>query len=275
MVPAGRRYALLLEYDGTDFAGSQLQRGARTVQGEVEEAARRFSGTLVRVAFAGRTDSGVHAAGQVAALTLPGTHSPETVRDALNHYLTEDVAVRAAGLAGERFDPRREALGRVYRYRLVDGRPRSPLGRRWAWERRATLDGCAMAEATALWPREPTDWAAYAGPVPAGYPTVRTLRRCEVRRRGVGRLDVTVEADGFLPRQVRRMVGVLERVGSGREAIGSPAALLGAGAGSAGPTAPARGLELLRVRYAPETVDWEPGIPDGGDRGAGMCDDDD
>ena len=132
-----------------------------------------------------------------------------------------------------------------------------------------------MAEATALWPREPTDWAAYAGPVPAGYPTVRTLRRCEVRRRGVGRLDVTVEADGFLPRQVRRMVGVLERVGSGREAIGSPAALLGAGAGSAGPTAPARGLELLRVRYAPETVDWEPGIPDGGDRGAGMCDDDD
>ena len=270
-----RRYALLLEYDGTDFAGSQRQRDARTVQGEVEEAARRFSGRVVSADFAGRTDSGVHAAGQVAALTLGGGHAPETVRDALNHYLPEDVAVRAAGLAGEGFDPRRDARGRVYRYRLVDGRPRSPLGRRWAWERRAVLDERAMARAAALWPREPTDWAAYAGPVPAGYPTVRTLRSCEVRRRGVSRLHVTVEADGFLPHQVRRMVGVLERVGCGRREVGSPAALLGAGPGSAGPTAPACGLELLRVRYAPGAVEWEPGTREGGYRGTGMCDDDD
>ena len=198
-MPGGRRYALLVEYDGTDFAGSQLQRDARTVQGEVEEAARRFCGRTARAAFAGRTDAGVHARGQVAALTLPGGHPPETVRDALNHYLPEDVAVRAASRAGEVFDPRREARGRVYRYRLVDGRPRSPLGRRWAWERRAELDERAMEKAAALWPREPVDWAAYAGPVPPGYPTVRTLRGCDVRRLGVSRLDVTVEADGFPP----------------------------------------------------------------------------
>lgn len=270
-----RRYALLLEYDGTDFAGSQRQRDVRTVQGEVEEAARRFCGRAVRVGFAGRTDSGVHATGQVAALTLAGGHRPGIVRDALNHYLPRDVAVRAAGLAGGGFDPRRDARGRVYRYRLMDGRPRSPLGRRWAWGRRGVLDERAMAKAAALWPREPADWAAYAGPVPAGYSTVRTLRSCEVRRRGASRLDVTVEADGFLPHQVRRMIGVLERVGGGREEIGSPAALLEAGPGSAGPTAPACGLELLQVRYAQGVVEWDPGIRESGYRGAGMCDDDD
>lgn len=275
VVPARLRYALLLEYDGTDFAGSQLQRGARTVQGEIEEASRRLSGGAVRAAFAGRTDSGVHASGQVAVVTLSGGHSPETVRDALNHYLPQDVAVRDVGVVGERFDPRREAVARIYRYRLTDGGPRSPLGRRWAWERRAALDACAMAEAASLWPREPADWAAYAGPVPAGYPTVRTLRRCDVQRRGDGRLDVSVEADGFLPHQVRRMVGALERVGAGREPHGSPAALLGGGAGVAGPTAPAHGLELCLVRYAPGAVNWEMGRREAERRETGTCDDDD
>ncbi len=254
-----RRYALLLEYDGTELAGSQAQAAVRTVQGELEEAARRLSRQTVRVAFAGRTDAGVHAVGQVAALTLPGAHPPETVRDALNHYLPRDVAVRAASLVGERFDPRREAVSRVYRYRLTDGRRRSPLARRWAWERRAPLDERAMAEAAARWPREPRDWAAYASPVPTGYPTVRTLRRCEVERRGANRLDVTVEADGFLPHQVRRMVGALERVGAGREGLAWPAARLAGEPGSAGPTAPALGLALCRVRYPPGTVRWETG----------------
>lgn len=254
---AGRRYALLLEYDGTELVGSQAQASGRTVQGELEEAARRLSGQTVRAAFAGRTDAGVHAVGQVAALTLPGAHAPETVQGALNHYLPRDVAVRAACIAGERFDPRREAVARVYRYRLADGRRRSPLARRWAWERRAPLDAGAMAEAAARWSREPADWAAYASPVPTGYPTVRTLRRCEVERRGANRLDVTVEAGGFLPHQVRRMVGALERVGAGREGLAWPAAQLGGGPASAGPTAPAHGLVLCRVRYPPGTVCWD------------------
>ncbi len=252
-----RRYALLLEYDGTELAGSQAQAAVRTVQRELEEAARRLSRRTVRAAFAGRTDAGVHAVGQVAALTLPGTHPPETVQRALNHYLPRDVAVRAACLVGERFDPRREAVARVYRYRLVDGRARSPLVRRVAWERRASLDAGAMAEAAARWPREPADWAAYASPVPTEYPTVRTLHRCEVRRRGAHRLDVTVEADGFLPHQVRRMVGALERVGLGRRGLAWPVAQLAGEPASAGPTAPAHGLALWHVRYPPGVVCWE------------------
>jgi tRNA pseudouridine38-40 synthase len=254
---AGRRYALLVEYDGTDLVGSQVQAAGRTVQGELEEAARRLSGRTVRVAFAGRTDAGVHAVGQVAALTLPGAHPPKTVRNALNHYLARDVAVRAACHAEERFDPRREAVARVYRYRLADGRGRSPLQRRWAWERRAALDERAMTEAAARWPREQVDWAAYASPVSDGYPTARTLRRCEVERRGANRLDVTVEADGFLPHQVRRMVGALERVGAGREGPAWPAEGLSGEPGSAGPTAPAHGLALRLVRYPPGTVSWD------------------
>ena len=262
---ASRRYALLLEYDGTELAGSQAQAAVRTVQGDLEEAARRLSRQTVRVAFAGRTDAGVHAVGQVAALTLPGAHSPETVRDALNHYLPRDVAVRAACRARERFEPRREAVARVYRYCLRDGTHRSPLSWRWAWERRAPLDEGAMAEAAAQWPREPADWAAFASPVSAGYPTVRTLYRCDVERRGVNRLAVTVEADGFLPHQVRRMVGALERVGMGLEGLAWPAAGLAGEPGSAGPTAPAHGLTLCSVRYPPGTVCWEVGTRDDDD----------
>ncbi len=255
-MPARPRYALLLEYDGTEFAGSQTQPRGRTVQGELEEAARRLSGEPVRATFAGRTDAGVHAVGQVAALSLPRAHRPETVRDALNYYLPRDVAVRTACLARERFDPRREAVARVYCYRMVDGRPRAPLQWRRGWQRRAPLDERAMAEAAARWPREQTDWAAYASPVPDGYPTVRTLRRCEVERRGAHRVDVKVEADGFLPHQVRRMVGALERVGAGRAKPGAPLELLGGGPGTAGPTAPPQGLELRRVKYPPGTVEW-------------------
>src|SRR2546430_8255565 len=108
-MPASRRIALLLEYEGTAFAGSQAQPGRRTVQQALETALEAFTGERQRIAFAGRTDSGVHALGQVAALNSTTAHSPRRFREALNHFLPEDIAVRAAAEVASDFDPRRQA----------------------------------------------------------------------------------------------------------------------------------------------------------------------
>jgi len=251
-----RRLALRLEYDGSGFSGSQFQPERRTVQGTLEAALRALTGEASRVAFAGRTDAGVHARGQVAAFDTESALAAVTVQRALNHLLPADVAVRATAEVAPGFDPRRHAVGRTYRYAVYYGAPRSPLRQAREWQRGGALDIEAMARAAATLPRGPQDWAAFAGPVPEGYPTVRHLRRCDVQRSGMQRVGVTMEADGFLPHQVRRVVGALVRVGSGRLAVEEFAALVEGAPSSAGPTAPPQGLVLCSVAYAPGTVCW-------------------
>jgi len=253
----GRRLALLLEYDGTAFAGSQRQSAARTVQEVVEAGIEAFTGRRTRIALAGRTDAGVHALGQVAAFDMEAPHAPGTVRDALNHFLPEDVAVRAAAEVAATFDPRRHAVARTYRYRIEDGRVRAPLTRHRAWQVERPVDVAAMAAALALLPvGVPRDWAAFSGAVPAGYPTVRTLLDARVERCGPQDVQVTLEADGFLPHQVRMTVGALQRVGAGRLSPREYAALVDGPPGSAGPAAPPQGLTLVAVRYPPGTIEW-------------------
>jgi tRNA pseudouridine38-40 synthase len=166
------------------------------------------------------------------------------------------VAVRAVAEVAPGFDPRRHAVSRTYRYRIRHGVPRAPLTREREWRRAGVLDVEAMARAAALLPREPRDWAAFAGKVPERYTTVRTLRCCEVRRAGEHRVVVTMEADGFLPHQVRRTVGALVRVGSGGLAAEEFAGLVDGAPSSAGPTAPPQGLVLCSVVYPPGTVNW-------------------
>ena len=254
-----RRVALLLEYDGTDFAGSQVQPGERTVQGVVETALERFTGERGRVAFAGRTDAGVHASGQVAALSTGSAHSPATCRDALNHFLPEDVVVRRAAEVSAGFDPRRDATSRLYRYRIEDGLGplggRRPLTRRQAWQVERPLDDSAMAAALALLPRVEQDWSAFAGAVPPHYPTVRTLLDARAERCGPHAVLVTLEANAFLPHQVRMTVGALARVGAGRLTPREFASLVDGPPGSAGPAAPPQGLTLAAVRYPPGTFE--------------------
>lgn len=253
----GRRLALLLEYDGTAFAGSQLQPAVRTVQEVVEAALERFTGRQTRIALAGRTDTGVHALGQVAALDIETAHAPEVVRDALNHFLPEDVVVRSVAEVVAGFDPRRHAVARTYRYRIEDGRVRAPLTRHRAWQVERPLDASAMAAALALLPVGVSrDWAAFSGAVPAGYPTLRTLLDAHVERCGPQAVQVTLEADGFLPHQVRLTVGTLHRVGAGRLSPAEFAALVDGPPASAGPAAPPQGLTLVAVRYPPGTVEW-------------------
>lgn len=253
---APRRVALLVQYDGTDFAGSQSQPGHRTVQDTLEAALLQFTGEAQRMRFAGRTDSGVHARGQVATLDTSTRHEPARWVAALNRYLPPDVAVRAACEVALGFDPRRSARSRRYEYRLEDGRPRSPLTRRDAWQLDAPLDAAAMAEAASLLPKVQRDWSAFSGPLEPGRSPERTLQTCSVRRCAPHRLVVTMQAESFLPHQVRRTVGALRDVGLGRLSPQAFARLVDAPPASVGPAAPPQGLTLVAVHYAPGTVDW-------------------
>ncbi|MEX2230177.1 MAG: tRNA pseudouridine(38-40) synthase TruA [Dehalococcoidia bacterium] len=253
-----RRLALRIAYDGTDFAGSQSQPSQRTVQDTVEAAVAEFTGEQRRSAFAGRTDAGVHARGQVVAVDTSSTHDAVTWQDALNHFLPEDVVVSAVAEVDGRFDPRRDATSRRYRYRIEHGRGRWPSTRRSAWQLPHPVDEAVMAEAAAWLPLVPRDWAAFCSPVPEGYSTVRVLMCCLVQREGSA-ITVEMEAGGFLPHQVRRTVGALARVGRGRMSPEEFAALVDGPPGSAGPTAPPQGLTLVAVRYPPGAVEWGTG----------------
>lgn len=259
MTEETRRFALLLEYDGSAFLGSQSQPEPRTVQDTLELAWREFTSETVRAHFAGRTDTGVHARGQVATIDTAVDHDATTVRSALNHFLPDDLAVRAATVTAPGFNSRRHATSRMYRYAIEDGRTRSPLSRTSAWQLRDRLDAGAMTEAAQLLPFEERDWAAFAGPTPIDYPTVRLLHRSELRRTEPHRLEYTVAASGFLPHQVRRMAGALVSVGQGELTPAAFAGLIDGPAGSAGPTAPPQGLTLLQVHYPSGAVDWTAG----------------
>jgi tRNA pseudouridine38-40 synthase len=247
--PAGeRRVALLVEYDGSAFAGSQLQSNARTVQGVLETAILKATEAPSRVAFAGRTDAGVHARGQVASFVTSSRLDAETLQRALNAWLPEDVTVRAIAEVALDFDPRRDARRRCYRY-VIDNRASRPaLDRGRAWHVAGELDVEAMAEAAhGLVGRH--DFAAFASRLEEeGASTVRDLYCFAVARRG-SRVVLDVEANAFLPHQVRRMTGALIDVGRGKMSPGEYGELLNGPPSSAGPAAPPHGLYLMRVEY--------------------------
>jgi tRNA pseudouridine38-40 synthase len=244
-----RRIALLVEYDGTAFAGSQLQSNARTVQGVLEAAAcRTTEQEAVRVAFAGRTDAGVHAEGQVASFVTESSMDGETMRRALNAWLPEDVVVKAVADVAPDFDPRRTAVRRRYRYEIDNRLVRPALDRLRAWHVVPRLNEALMAQAASLLLGQ-RDFVAFASKLEDDQAsTVRNLQRFEVVRTGEG-VTCVVEANAFLPHQVRRMVGALVEVGKGRMTPEAYWALLDGSTASAGPAAPARGLYLERVFY--------------------------
>ncbi len=240
---------LVLEYDGTDFAGWQAQVGRRTVQGALEAAIERVTGARVRVVGAGRTDAGVHAEGQVASVGLATRLAPAELQRALNAVLPRDVAVVRLASAPEGFHARRDAASKLYRYTVWNGRSPSPLRTRRAHWVRAELDLEAMRRAArALEGRH--DFAAFQATGSQVGTTVRTLARLEWRGRVGRELRLEVEGSGFLRHMVRTLAGTLLEVGRGRRRATSMRALLRARDRSrAGPTAPARGLTLVRVRY--------------------------
>jgi len=245
----------IIEYDGTAFAGSQYQPNARTVQGELEEALNRLTGERVRVRFAGRTDAGVHATGQVIAFCVARRGRGERrgwreLQRRLNALLSDDLAVRGIRATHRRFDPRREAVARVYRYRIRMGGVAKPLERHRTLEIKDRLDVAAMRVAAASVTGE-RDFAALGSDTHGR--TVRHLSEVAVMRRGA-LVEIRVTGHAFLRRMVRSIAAILLEVGRGKLAPGDVAGLLDAPSRALhGRAAPARGLTLEKVIYSNTT----------------------
>jgi tRNA pseudouridine38-40 synthase len=242
-------------YDGTDFLGFQKQAGdARTVQGEIETALGKVIGQHVAVLAAGRTDTGVHATGQVIVFDVDWAHSLDALKRAINVNLPEDVAVRELVECEPGFHPRYSAVSRMYEYSAYVDDVRQPLMRRFAWLMERAPDVALMNEAAGALIGE-HDFAAFGTP-PSARPdetTVRKVMRADWRwtnMQAQDRLVFTIEANAFLFRMVRRIVIALARVGFGqispdelREILGSKDAQRIKG------LAPACGLCLVDVKY--------------------------
>ncbi len=261
--------AALIEYDGTRFAGFQRQPAVRgpTVQGALEAAIARVAGEEVRVEAAGRTDSGVHASGQVVNFHVPPRHDTATWQRALNALLPRDVAVLAVREVADDFRARWSAASRSYRYRILCRPVRAPLRERYVWRVPQPLDVAAMADAAGLLlgehdfgtfgssPRDTRESRA-AG---LRHSTVRTMLAARVAGSAEAADEIVCEftANAFLSGMVRRLVSALAQVGEGRLSVAECAERLAAADPAlAAPAAPACGLCLVRVEYPPGAVVW-------------------
>ena len=247
-------YRITLAYDGTDFQGWQSQtrpRPARTVQGEVESAlARLAGGARVAVVGAGRTDAGVHAEGQVASFDLPREMAPADLARALNGLLPADVRVLDAAHVSAGFHARRSALSKAYRYVLDMGPVQLPVRRRTAGHVPWLLDPARVGATAALYVGR-HDFASLASSGGSVKTTARSVTRSEVRFEGAA-LVYEVEADGFLRKMVRSLVGGLVAAGRGVVTVDDLRAALEARDRRCWPApAEARGLTLVRVDYPP------------------------
>lgn len=243
------RYRLTLEYDGRPYCGFQLQAGQPSVQGALESAIAGFCGEAVRVTAAGRTDTGVHATGQVVHVDLAKAWRPEVVRDALNaHLVPEPVSVLSAEVAPADFHARFSATGRRYLYRILNRQSRPALESGRVWHVKKPLDAEAMhAAAQALVGQH--DFTTFRDAACQAKSPVKTLDAVGVRRDGEAVL-LDFAARSFLHRQVRSMAGSLVEVGLGRwSAADLKAALEARDRKACGPVAPADGLYLTEVIY--------------------------
>ncbi len=244
------RYKALVEYDGTDFSGFQRQAplAEPTVQGTLEAALAAIGKRHIGVAGAGRTDSGVHATGQVIAFELEWRHPAETLARALNAHLPRSVAVRGVAECPPDFHPRFSAKGRKYRYSIYNAPARAPRQERFAWRVWPALDVEALQTASArLIGRR--DFAAFgSAPGPGGH-TVREVREARWESSG-GVLNFYIVADAFLYRMVRSIVGALRRVGHGELTPGQFEQILASADRHRVKTlAPPNGLCLVEVLY--------------------------
>ena len=243
------RIGLIVEYEGTAYHGSQLQANVRTVQGELEDAVKELFGKPHRVMLASRTDAGVHAIGQVAALDAETELPAGDIRNALNYYLPEDVKIREVAPVDAGFDPRRHALNRTYEYKMTDAVSPPVIDRRTSVHVRSRLDHAAMDAACRRLVGE-RDFAAFAGPATdRDASTTRNVETAFVKRTG-DMVKFTITANAFLHQQVRRIAGVLADVGRGKVAPDVVRDLLAMPKrGAATNVMPARGLCLMSISY--------------------------
>jgi tRNA pseudouridine38-40 synthase len=239
-------YKLVLSYDGTDFCGWQRQPEDRTVQGVLEDALAKISGTRIAVVGAGRTDAGVHAQGQVASFKADIKFQTSELQRALNAVLPADVRVLSLSKAPPDFNARKMARSKVYRYRIFNGRRISPFLVRYVLHWPGPLDIEKMSAAARLFFRQ-ADFTAFSSN--RLLHPVRRVFRSEIKKKGK-EIVYTIEADGFLRYMVRTIVGTLLEVGRGRMKPEQIDEIFRRNRRSlAGPTAPAKGLYLVKVVY--------------------------
>lgn len=246
-----RRVKLTVAYDGTAYAGWQVQPGAATVQSVMEEALARVLQEPVRLRAAGRTDAGVHAREQVVDFADSGRRDAETIVRGGNALLPGDIRILSAEEAPPHFDARRHAAEKEYRYFLLLSRAASPFLSRYAWHIESPVDLDAVREALAPLVGE-HDFTSFRGQGCTAKTPVRTIFRAGVTRHDEvpGLHSVDVAGSGFLRHMVRNIVGTAVDAGKGKHLPGRVAEILAArDRGAAGITAPARGLFLWNVSY--------------------------
>jgi len=247
-----RTLKLTLAYDGSQYAGWQVQPGQRTLQAELETALAQITGSPVRVIASGRTDAGVHALGQVASFSTDCPLPPDVFVRALNAHLPRDMAVLSAEDVPAGFNALRDAVGKRYRYVIHDGPVRDVFRLSYCWKYCRLLDAEAMDRA-AQGLLGTHDFRSFETQWPNRASSVRTIREIFVHRGRAGEGDlVTLEvaADGFLYNMVRAIVGTLVEVGAGARDESWPAEVMAAlDRSQAGMTAPPEGLCLVKVEY--------------------------
>ena len=242
-------YRAVVEYDGTDLLGFQIQSQGRTVQGEIENVLQRLTGRPVRVTGAGRTDAGVHASGQVIAFRAPWKHSPADLFRAVNALLPSDIAFRSLHTAPEGFHPRFSAIKRCYRYQIGLWPGHSPLRSRYVWELGPDLDVEAMQRAAAHLLGS-HDFATFGQP-PQGDVTIRHIFSADWHPDPhAPYLYFDLCANAFLRRMVRTITAALVQIGRKQRPPEDISKLIAARDRSlAPPPAPAKGLILTQVYY--------------------------
>jgi len=241
------RLMAIVEYDGSEYVGFQVQNSGRTIQGEIERALAEITQHETRIVGAGRTDSGVHAKGQVIHFTVAWNHPLSDLQRALNAVLPRDIAIVKSREAASGFHARYSARSREYRYTILDRTVRSPIANRYAHHCTKPLDEHLMDRACACLVGT-HDFLPFGWP-PRGDSTVRTVLRASCARSDESVL-IDIEANAFLRRMVRRIVGNLMLVGLGDLSVEAFGSLLSLGhRRTPGTQAPAKGLCLMKVNY--------------------------
>jgi len=248
-------FKLLIQYDGTDFHGWQVQENDRTIQGELERVIGMLVDAKVDVIGSGRTDAGVHAEGQVANVHIAGDKfTPEKLKHAINGNLWRDIRVMKVERAADDFHARFSAKSKTYVYRVVNAPVMSPFWRRFAHHESRPLDVARMNESARLFLGE-HDWTAFASARSDGESRVRNVTDFAVESKWDERADgqiieFLISAKGFLRYMVRSIVGTLIEVGRGEKTSDTiQTAIVTGDRNLAGKTASAQGLTLLKVDY--------------------------
>ncbi len=244
-----KNYKMVISYDGSRYKGWQSQKTTDvTIQGKLNDVLSRLEGSRVSVQGSGRTDAGVHAAGQVAHVHLSVEKSPEEILAYLNEYLPEDIGVMELKEAPERFHARLSAVKKTYCYRIYNSSLPNVFERKWMYAIPEPLDLAAMRQG-ASYLEGTHDFAAFCANVSKKKSTVRTIERVAVIQDG-REVDIVITGNGFLHKMVRIITGTLVEVGLGQREPMDIKRLLEEGVRrEAGVTIPARGLILQEVEY--------------------------